>query len=235
MTSGQAEPNQDPNNNHRDRDKDNADAVAGYLLRHTDFLVHHPEVLAKMHIPHGAGGAISLIERQVAVLREQLGIERGRLNHLMARARDYDRLSNGLHKLTIQLIVARDIKQARQVLEKGLSEEFKADAVVLKLFPVEPDQRASDPLVSAFIDFIDRDRCLCGPLHPTQGEPLFGNAAPTIHSAALIPITGHDQTGVLAIGSCDAKRFSPDRGTDLLERLGAVVSAKLQDLAHRGA
>jgi uncharacterized protein YigA (DUF484 family) len=230
MTSGQAEPDKD----HHQRARDNEDAVAGYLLQHTDFLVHHPEVLAKVHIPHGAGGAISLIERQVAVLREQLGIERGRLNHLMARARDYDRLSKALHKLTVQLIVARDMTQARHVLTTVLSEKFNADAVALKLFPVEPDLRASDPLVGAFIDFIDRDRCLCGPLHPSQGEPLFGNQAPTIHSAALIPITGHDQTGVLAIGSCDAKRFTPDRSTELLERLGAIVSAKLQDLAHRG-
>jgi len=243
MTSGQAESTNNPSKGAgyreqdpaSDRDKDNEDAVAGYLLQHRDFLVHHPEVLAKVHIPHGAGGAISLIERQVAVLREQLGTERGRLNHLMARARDYDRLSSGLHRLTVQLIIARDMQQARHALGTILSEEFNADAVALKLFPVEPDLRARDPLVNAFIDFIDRDRCLCGPLHPSQGEPLFGNAAPAIHSAALIPINGREQTGVLAIGSSDAKRFTPDIGTDLLERLGAIVSAKLQDLAYRGA
>ena len=231
MTSRQAE----RNDNHDD--KNSEDVVADYLLHHPDFLVHHPEVLAKVHIPHGAGGAISLIERQVAVLREQLGTERGRLNHLMARARDYERLSSGLHQLAVQLVVARDMAQVCHTLDMGLRKEFNADAVALKLFPVEPAQRASDPLVNAFIDFIDfidRDRCLCGPLRPTQGEPLFGDDAPSIQSAALIPITGHDRTGVLAIGSSDAKRFTPDIGTDLLERLGAIASAKLQDLAHRG-
>lgn len=228
MTSGQAKPNDNQN------DMGNEDAIAAYLMQHPDFLVHHPEVLAKVHIPHGAGGAISLIERQVAVLREQLGAERGRLSHLMARARDYERLSSGLHELTVRLIVARDMTQAYHALEMVLREEFCADAVALKLFPVEPDQRASDPLVNAFIDFIDRDRCLCGPLRPNQSEPLFGDNAPSIQSAALIPITSHDRTGVLAIGSSDAKRFTSDMGTDLLERLGAIASAKLQDLAHRG-
>ncbi|MGB5732877.1 MAG: DUF484 family protein [Thiohalocapsa sp.] len=223
MTIGQAK----PTNN------DNEEAVAGYLIQHSDFLVRHPEVLAKLHIPHGAGGAISLIEHQVAVLREQLGTERGRLNHLMARARDYERLSGRLHELTLKLILARDIKHARDALDAALREEFSAEAVALKLFPIDGDRQAADPLMTAFIDFIDRDRCLCGPLLAIQSEPLFGDQAPTIHSAVLIPVKGHDQAGVLAIGSADAKRFTPDMGTDLLERLGAVVSAKLVDLAHR--
>jgi len=223
MTSGQAE----RTNN------DNEETVAGYLLRHPDFLVHHPEVLAKLHIPHGAGGAISLIEHQVAVLREQLGNERGRLNHLMARARDYEQLSGRMHELTVRLILARDLTHACDALEATLREQFNAEAVALKLFPLEPDRRATDPLVSAFIDFVDRDRCLCGALRPAQSEPLFGDQAPTIQSAVLIPIKGHDQSGVLAIGSTDPKRFTPDMGTDLLERLGAVTSAKLVDLAHR--
>jgi len=105
--------------------------------------------------------------------------------------------------------------------------------VAIKLFPVDPEQRADDPLVRSFVDFIDRDRCLCGPLAPKQAEPLFGNDGEAIQSAALVPIRGTEQTGVLAIGSKDPKRFAPDMGTELLERLGAIAGAKLTDLAHR--
>lgn len=207
--------------------------VAAYLQDHPDFIARHPEVLSRLHIPHASGGVVSLIERQVAVLREQLAAERGRLNHLVARARDYEAFSNRLHELTVKLILARDLAEASVALEATLREEFSAEAVALKLFPLDPGERAADPLVRAFIEFIDRDRCLCGPLAPEQGEVLFGAAAKRIHSAALIPIRGHEQTGVLAIGSTDAKRFSPDMGTDLLERLGAITGAKLSDLAHR--
>ena len=209
-------------------------AVASYLISHPDFLVRHPGVLAKLHVPHGAGGAVSLIEHQVAVLREQLGTERGRLNHLVARAREYDRLSERLHELTLKLIVAHDMEHACAALEAALRQEFSADAVALKLFPLEPERSEDDPLVSAFIGFVDHDRCLCGPLSPERSEPLFGDHAPSLQSAALIPIKGHQQTGVLAIGSRDPERFTPDMGTELLERLGAIASAKLMDLAHRG-
>jgi uncharacterized protein YigA (DUF484 family) len=221
----------DPASGRADAEADQA--VATYLLQHLDFLVRHPEVLAKLHVPHGAGGAVSLIEHQVAVLREQLANERGRLNHLMARAHEYEQLSTRLHELTVQLITVPDLERACAALEASLREQFSADAVAIRLFPVDPEQRADDPLVQAFVDFIDRDRCLCGPLAPKQAEPLFGDDAATIRSAALVPIRGTDRSGVLAIGSTDPKRFTPDMGTELLERLGAIAGAKLTDLAHR--
>jgi hypothetical protein len=219
-------------------DDDTERAIAAYLLRHPNFLVRHPDVLAKLKVPHGPTGAVSLIEHQVAVLREQLAKERGRLNHLMARAHEYEQLSTRLHELTVQLITVPDLERACAALEAALREQFKAEAVAIKLFPVDPEQRAEDPLVQAFVDFVDRDRCLCGPLAAKQSEPLFGDAlggdgATAIASAALVPIRATDQTGVLAIGSRDPKRFTPDMGTELLERLGAIAGAKLTDLAHR--
>ncbi|WP_058556593.1 DUF484 family protein [Thiohalocapsa sp. ML1] len=217
-----------------ERNDDETDrAVAAYLLRQPDFLVRHPEVLAKLYVPHGAGGAVSLIEHQVAVLREQLAHERGRLHHLMARAHEYEQLSTRLHELTVALITVPDLERACAALEAARREQFNAEAVAIKLFPVDPSQRADDPLVQSFVEFVDRDRCLCGPLAPKQAEPLFGDDAAAIQSAALVPVCATDQTGVLAIGSRDPKRFTPDMGTELLDRLGAIVGAKLTDLSHR--
>ncbi|MCF7985634.1 MAG: DUF484 family protein [Thiohalocapsa sp.] len=207
-------------------------AMAAYLMRHTDFLVRHPQVLAKLHVPHGAGGAVSLIEHQVSVLREQLATERGRLNHLVHRARDYEELSARLHELTLKLILAHDLEHAHKALQDALREQFNADAVALKLFPLEAERAAADPLIGSFVDFVARDRCVCGPLKPEQTRALFDDT-PGIQSAALVPINAHGQTGVLAIGSTDPARFTPDMGTDLLERLGAIASAKLTDLGQR--
>ncbi|MCF8005409.1 MAG: DUF484 family protein, partial [Chromatiaceae bacterium] len=45
------------------------ETVAAWLMRHPDFLLRHRDVLAKLNVPHGSGGATSLIERQVTVLR----------------------------------------------------------------------------------------------------------------------------------------------------------------------
>ncbi|KAA6186563.1 DUF484 family protein [Thiohalocapsa marina] len=207
-------------------------AVADYLRQHPDFLQRHPDVLAALSLVHGVDGAVSLLERQVRVLREQLSAEQARLDQLVARAHDNQRLANRLHELTLRLILARDLPQAHAALEESLRAEFSADAVVLKLFPVDLAQHAGDPLVSAFLDFIDQDRCLCGPLQGPQFEQLFGDAPAPIQSAALIPLRGRGQSGVLAIGSRDPAHFSHDMGTDLLERLGAIASARLAALVE---
>lgn len=209
------------------------ESVADWLMRHPDFLLRHPEVLAKLNVPHGSGSATSLIERQVSVLREQLTNERGRLNHLVARAHEYEALLGRLHDLTLRLILAPDEQQTCRALEQALREHFKADAVAMKMFPVDAKERAADPVVRSFVDFVDCDRCLCGPFDPGQTPTLFGELSVEIHSAALIPIRAHERTGVLAIGSAEPKRFTADMGTDLLEQLGAIAGAKLADLSHR--
>ena len=46
--------------------------VANFLGRHPDFFERHLPLLRRMHIPHPSGNTtISLVERQVAVLRQR--------------------------------------------------------------------------------------------------------------------------------------------------------------------
>ncbi|MCG6860874.1 MAG: DUF484 family protein, partial [Chromatiaceae bacterium] len=101
-------------------------------------------------------------------------------------------------------------------------------AVTLKLFPLESGAADSDPTVAAFFKFLDREHSLCGPLDAERNGVLFGEQSETIRSAALIPVRTEARSGVLAIGSSDPERFGADMGTDLLDRLGEVVSQKLR-------
>ena len=208
-------------------------SVADYLRAHPGFFERHPEVLALMHIHHDVTGAVSLIEHQVIALRRQLDTERARLAHLLSRAREYETLSMRHHDLVLHLIPADDHDRLHAVLHEGLKRELGAEAVALKLFPVDAAESAAgreDPLVSAFRDFLDRPHALCGPLDPEQGRILFGEAGTSLHSAVLVPIRAGARSGVLAIGAADRERFGPDMRTDLLDRLGEVVSAKLRSI-----
>lgn len=205
--------------------------VLDYLERHPDLLRRHPELLAKLELPHGKNGAVSLVERQVAVLREQLDYERRRLLYLIERAREYEKLTSQLHRLTIRLIPARDLEQMRVALHASLRQEFNAEAVALKLFPLDARTRRRDPLAQTFLRFVEENRCVCGPLSGDQFAVLFGTEeGAELRSAALIPLDGLTLSGVLALGSRDPQRFTADMGTDLLVRLGAIVSAKLSEL-----
>jgi len=205
-----------------------ADAVGTYLAANPEFFLQRPDLVMRLKVPHPTRGAVSLIEYQVAVLRDKLEREQRRLAHLIARARDYEDVSERLHALTLQLIAARDIAQTRSVLEEGLQGTFLADTVALKLFPRSADAVDKDPVALAFLEFADRPHTLCGPLEPIKGEALFGDQhAGPIRSAALIPLHAHSHFGVLAIGSSAAERFDTDTSTELLDRLGRIVSQKL--------
>ena len=202
--------------------------VADYLLSHPGFFERNTSVLTAIQVPHLVGGAVSLIEYQVRLLRKQLEAERGRLAHLISRAREYEALSTRLHGLVLQLMAVDDPTHLCHLLREAMLREFRAEAVALKLFQIETTDTGQDPLALAFRGFIDRKHALCGPLSAERAVMLFGDMAATIRAAALIPIRADGQSGVLAIGSNDADRFHPDMGTDFLDRLGEIISQKLR-------
>jgi len=214
--------------------------VVAYLRGHPDFFTTHPEALIHLRLPHtAAGAATSLIEHQVRVLRTQLDTERGRLSQLIARAREYESFAARLHALVLTLIAAPDLAQVSAALEEALKREFSAQAVTLKLFPLDPEAADGDPLVAAFRDFLERRHALCGPLDEAKNGALFGNLddphAALVRCAALVPLRANGRCGVLAIGAADPERFKPDMRTDLLDRLGEIVSHKLQMLPPESA
>ena len=211
--------------------------VAAYLRTHPDYFMNNPEILTYLRVPHtAAGAAVSLIEHQVRVLRTQLDTERGRLSQLIVRAREYESFSARLHALVLALIAAPDLECVSAALQEGLMREFSAQAVTLKIFPLDPaaDNAERAPLLVAFRDFLERKHALCGPLDEAKNGALFGDLADPrgdqVRCAALVPIRANGRSGVLAIGAADPDRFKPDMRTDLLDRLGEIVSQKLQML-----
>ena len=67
-------------------------AVHDYLAAHPDFFERHSTLLSSLHLPHASGGAVSLVERQVSVLRQkELKLQR-QLRELLNVARENDTL-----------------------------------------------------------------------------------------------------------------------------------------------
>jgi hypothetical protein len=211
------------------------DEVAAYLAANPEFFERHPDLVADLRVPHASGGAVSLIEHQVSLLRRQLQTERRRLAHLIARAQDFQDLSARLHSLSLHLIAAQDFEQVETLLRDTLCRELEVQSVTLKLFPLQPDAADPDPAQTRFLAFIDREHSLCGPLDTERNDILFGGQGGAIRSAALIPIRTEGRCGVLAIGSSDPERFGAQMATDLLDRLGEIVGEKLRGLHEADA
>ena len=108
--------------------------VAAYLKAHPQFFVEHPAVLAEIAVPHVTGEAVSLVERQVAALREQYRRLENKYRELLTIAAENDDLRRRLHQLTIKLLGTDDIKATIATLYQALMEDFRADFVALKVF-----------------------------------------------------------------------------------------------------
>ena len=83
---------------------------------------------------------------------------------------------------------------------------------------------------AALTDAPERDGVWLRPA-PREAELLWGDDAAAVRSEALIALDLGGRRGLLAFGSEDAARFSPEQGTDLVAFLGGVVARRLRALA----
>ncbi len=204
--------------------------VADYLHRHPDFFSRHEYLLEEMTIPHHeTGKAISLIERQIGLIRDQKHQLKQQLQQLTVAARTNETLMRRFQEMILNLIASDEIEQAVSYIRDALREDFHADAVELLLFDCpgrEESVSRDDPRLKALETVINGRRTVCGHFKPEQIELLFGKAGQKIASAVVIPLCGEEASclGLLAIGSIDPKRYHPEMGTVFVSHLGSVMN-----------
>ncbi|MBT8086399.1 MAG: DUF484 family protein [Gammaproteobacteria bacterium] len=215
-------------------------AIHDYLLAHPDFFERHAGLLGALQIPHSSGGTVSLVERQVSVLRQKEIKRQRQLKELIVVARANDVLAAKIHELTLQLMAADDLGTTVACIEEAMRSGFGADHAVLVIFG-DPEAftdidggrflRAidrNDPALQPFETFLNGSSSRCGQIRDSQRELLFRAAADEVGSAALVPIGKAARIGFLAIGSVDSERFHPGMSIDFLTRLGDLVASALK-------
>lgn len=215
------------------------ETISGYLAAHPDFFERNPKLLGKLRIPHETGGTISLVERQVSMLRQkEIKLER-QLRELIQVARDNDVLAAKIHKLSIRLLAAGSLNATVAAVEEAVRSGFGADQAVLVLFG-NPDRfedvdagrffraiRREDDALRPFATFLEGSGPRCGRVRDAQRTFLFRGDAEDIGSVALVPLGNNACIGFLAIGSVDANRFHPGMSIDFLARVGELISGAL--------
>ncbi len=219
----------------------NDSAVADYLQTYPDFFERHSSLLTKLRLPHvrDGGATVSLVERQVEVLRERNQALERKLKDLVDVARANDALADRIHRLSQRLISAKTLPDTVSALESSLREDFDAMHSVLVSFLPEARTlhleagrfiRSSDPASDAMKSFeslLTAGKPRCGQVRDTQRDYLFGKDAVEIGSVALTPLGVKGALGILAIGSSDADRFHPGMSTEFLSRIGELVTYAL--------
>lgn len=194
--------------------------VEAFLRAHPDFLQDRPGLLAVLNLPHGGEGAVSLVERQVSVLRQRDIVSRQQIDALSDIGRENDRLLEATRRTVLALLSGTNRQELVQIWLVQLTNTFEAELGALVWITGEPNSNRAESVASKLIR---QGESFSGVLRPEEMKALFTSDA-SEGSAALSPIrNSSDILGVLAVGAKDSKRYRPQDGTIFLDYLAEVI------------
>lgn len=209
--------------------------ILSYLDKHPDLLMKHPDLLERLQIPHNTGeGMVSLIERQVGILRTKNRELEERLLALVSNAQQNEEITEKLHHYNLQLSSTTSIDDLLQKATDELQDLFDLAAVSIHIKPEyqHDGQQAStltEKTFTALFDTLGNDSCSCHTaLDDELLTSLFGEDASAVKSSALLALDTPHRVGLIALGAFERERFSPQMGTLILSRLGEQFSAALK-------
>jgi uncharacterized protein YigA (DUF484 family) len=213
-----------------------AEAIAAYLLKHPDFFAEHDELLNAMRIPHQRGDTVSLVERQLKLLRERNIEMRHRLSQLMDVARDNDRLFEKTRRLNLALMDATSLEEIVIAVEDSLRQEFAVPFVSLILFSdnaMPVGRWVSSAEAQKAIGGLIGEKTVCGALREHELAFLFGaEQSKEVGSTAIVTLNHLGLHGVLAIGSRDPQHYKSSVGTLFLNYIADVLGRLLPRFTH---
>lgn len=222
------------------------DLVAEYLLEHPDFYQSRPEVFASLKLTHEAVGGISLLEKQIDLLRTKNQETSDKFFELIETARAHEHLSLTVHAVALALI--KSLGAGKNGLSQAQKIEHVDFACADILHSRLPDMRVITHWFADFVDSADArvsvvnaddqrirglvarlyaaDQPVCGPFTKPEQIVLFPNFATRPESSLVTalrqPDTGR-RIGLLVFTSNEANRYSPGRGTMFLTQLVRLI------------
>ena len=200
--------------------------VIEYLRAHPEFFQTYSNELSDLKLAHASGQAVSLIERQVEVLRERIFRMRRRMNQLLQTARNNDELFSKVRSLTVALFDVSSWHDLNEVLATNMLVEFDADYVCCH---VQGDRSSLDHIrgfrdAAPYTPFIKGSIPVCATLRAGELKALFPVQDHVQDgSAVLLPLTLQKSEGCLAVGSREPNRFTRDLDTFFVGYIGDVI------------
>jgi len=216
--------------------------VVQYLRDNPEVLMAYPEVFSSLVIPHETGGATSLVERQLKLLREENQTLKAKIDELVGIARENEELNQRFHRLAQELMNADQLHDILSMVQDQVQTFFYTDFVCFRFLPgVSETGNIIDGLYldseSGIVDrikpWIEARKPVCGQQDDKTNRELFGPDI-RIGSSALIPLYDTGDLGLLCLGSVNVERFGASMGTIFLQQLGELVSTRLKILLQAG-
>lgn len=208
--------------------------IEAYLREHPDFFQRHHELLAEISLPHESGSAVSLVERQVAILRERNIDMRHRLSKLLDNARDNDKLFDKTKRLVLSLLEGQDMGDIIDALHYSFDKDFNIHYTSVILFGNADKIPSSQARIVTIAEarehvgpLLKNSRAVCGTLGAKEMQFIFGEHASEIGSVATVPLIHGSVFGLLSIGNRDPQYYRSSMGTLFLSYIAEVLNRLL--------
>jgi uncharacterized protein YigA (DUF484 family) len=211
-------------------------AVLNFLRQSPDFFLRHPSALSELSLPHESGQAVSLIERQIDILRERNVTMRRRMNKLLQAARSNDEIFAKTRSLNLALLEVNSWPELNEVLATHVLVDFEADFVCAHLceaqlaLALDHIQHHNEHMPLQHLH--SNTSALCTTLRReelTQMFPLSDHE--DSGSAAILNLSLLNGSGALCIGSRDPGRFAKDMDTLFVTYIADIVAKVMNRLA----
>jgi hypothetical protein len=209
-----------------------AKQVADFLSHNPSFFLEHENLLADIFLPHESGNAVSLLERQVKILRERNIDTRKRLADMLEQGQRNDVLFNKTRSLILNMLDSKSLSDLSKRISEYCQQEFQVDSALFTLFASDNTPHANACRVISSIDaektmpgLLTSTECISGSFRPEEIRFLFSDPQVELASAIVLPIHINDQiSGMLALGSDDPHYFKAGMDTLFLKFIGDVIT-----------
>ena len=183
-----------------------AESVSAFLSANPDFFLKHSKLLHGLKLPHDSGNAVSLIEKQVSVLRDKNVELRNRLTNLVDNARENDVLFDKTRRLVLALLEAEELGDFVDALLYSLDSDFQVQFSSLVIFDdnltgaIGPARiYSSNQAAKSFPKLWRLNKSVCGQLPREDLRELFPKHIQVIASAAITPLNDGSPIGLLVL------------------------------------
>lgn len=192
--------------------------VAEWLLATPGFFERHGDLLAKVQLknPHG-DKAISLQERQMAVLRDQNKDLNRRLSEMLRFGAENDRTQNLMVAWLADLLAVTSFDRAVEIMTTGLNQIF--DVGIVQFVSAASFDQASLQAIKA--------APYCGSIANVSASIKEHLPDDAQSLAALLLSTSQKDLGILLLSSKQADRFTEQMGLVYLRQLSQLAAAAL--------
>lgn len=208
--------------------------VASYLTKNPDFFLNNENLLTKLSLADNRKGTVSLVQKQMDVMRERQKKSRKQLKDFIDAAEQNKEIFDKSSRLVLKLMEADKSSGFFAALEKSLKNDFKCKAYSLIVFG-EPRQinrftsRVRKETATEYVGALMRAKePTLGVLRPEEQDFLFRHQSANVESAAVLSVKARNKRiALLAIGSSDPNYFSSSMDTLFISFISDALSKLL--------